>query len=73
MLYKREGCTAASVLHCGPYEGIQAAYRALYDWIGENGYEKTGPDREVYLNCPDTVPSLADLRMEIAVPVIKKA
>ncbi|MEA3284328.1 MAG: MerR family transcriptional regulator [Synergistota bacterium] len=70
---KLEGCTAASVLHCGPYEGIQTAYGALYDWIGENGYEKTGPDREIYLNCPDTVPSPADLRTEIAVPVIKKA
>lgn len=69
---KLESCTAASVLHCGPYEGIQGAYGALYDWIGTNGYEKVGPDREIYLNCPDTVGSQEDLRTEIAVPVQKR-
>lgn len=63
------GGTVASLLHCGPYEGIQAAYGALYQWIGEKGYEKTGPDREIYFNCPTTVEKPEDLRTEIAIPV----
>ena len=66
------GGTVASILHCGPYEGIQAAYGALYEWVGEKGYEKTGPDREVYFNCPATVEKPEDLRTEIAIPVRKK-
>ena len=65
-------CTVASLIHTGPYEGLQAAYGALYEWVEQNGYEKNGPDREIYFNCPQTVASPEELRTEIALPVRKK-
>jgi DNA-binding transcriptional MerR regulator len=55
--------TMACVLHHGPFITIGEAYDAIMRWIGENGYQITGPAREVYLRTaeggsqedPDTV------------------
>ena len=45
--------TMACVLHQGPYDGLGQAYNALLGWIQANGYRIVGPNREVYLRCPD--------------------
>lgn len=41
--------TMACVLHQGPFVTIGSAYDAVMKWIGESGYQITGPAREVYL------------------------
>ncbi|HEY3476368.1 MAG TPA: MerR family transcriptional regulator, partial [Anaerolineales bacterium] len=41
--------SVACVVHVGEYSGIDRAYNALLAWIEANGYQMTGPIREVYL------------------------
>jgi len=43
----------ACVIHQGSYDGLDQAYNALLAWIEANGYRIVGPNREVYLRCPD--------------------
>jgi len=50
------GGTVACTLHRGPFDGIGAAYAAVYGWVEEHGREAAGPMREVYLTDPDEVP-----------------
>ncbi len=64
-----EGGLVASVLHCGPYEEVGGAYRALGEWVQEHSHEMAGPPREVYLSDPQTVADPADLRTEIVWPL----
>ncbi|MEL6603538.1 MAG: MerR family transcriptional regulator [Cyanobacteria bacterium J06614_10] len=40
---------AATLIHRGPYTTLNQAYAAIVQWIEENGYQITGPNREVYL------------------------
>lgn len=55
--------TMAYVIHHGPFTSIGEAYDAVMKWIAENGYQITGPAREVYVRAarngsqtdPDTV------------------
>lgn len=47
---------SASCLHVGPYSEVEPAYKALFQWIKENGYEPTGVAYEIYLNDPDNTP-----------------
>lgn len=47
---------SASCVHVGPYNDVEAAYNALFQWIKDNGYEPTGVTYEVYLNDPDETP-----------------
>jgi DNA-binding transcriptional MerR regulator len=39
----------AYVVHHGPFATLSQAYGALFGWIEGNGYQMTGPSREVYL------------------------
>jgi effector-binding domain-containing protein len=39
----------ACVVHLGEYAAIYQAYNALLGWIEANGYQMTGPIREVYI------------------------
>ncbi|MCQ3938542.1 MAG: MerR family transcriptional regulator [Chloroflexi bacterium] len=39
----------ACVVHVGNYSEVYQAYNALSNWIETNGYQMTGPIREVYL------------------------
>lgn len=41
--------TMACTIHHGPFTALSEAYDALMKWINENGYEVTGPAREVYI------------------------
>lgn len=43
----------ACVVHQGSYETLNEAYTALLEWVEANDYRIVGPDREVYLRCPD--------------------
>ncbi len=59
---------AASTIHTGPYEEIEAAYVALAEWINKNGHEPTGESYEFYLNDPGTT-SPEDLQTIIFMPL----
>jgi effector-binding domain-containing protein len=54
--YTVPGGTVAWTMHRGPYEGIGAAYAAVWGWMEENGRESAGPMRDVYLTDPESVP-----------------
>ena len=62
--------TVARTLHVGPYEALGEAYRAVGNWIGEHGFEESGPMRERYLNSPDEVSSPAEYQTEVETPVV---
>jgi effector-binding domain-containing protein/DNA-binding transcriptional MerR regulator len=63
------GGTVAFTLHCGPYDEIGAAYRAVFTWIAEHGHEMAGPPREVYLTDPGQVSDPAEYRTEVLWPI----
>jgi effector-binding domain-containing protein len=62
---------AACIIYKGPYEGISEAYKALMAWIESNGYQITGPDRELYLTSPYNTKDPAKYVTEIQFPVKK--
>ncbi len=48
--------TMACLVHRGAYvKGFHEPYAALMDWIGTNGYQITGPNREIYLKGGDDI------------------
>src|SRR5919108_2313114 len=51
---------AAWAVYRGSYAQLPAAYRALYEWIEQHGYEVAGDPREIYYTDPDEVPDPAD-------------
>ncbi len=62
---------AACIVYKGPYENIGEAYNALMAWIESNGYQITGPDRELYFTDPSKVKDPAENVTEIQFPVKK--
>jgi AraC family transcriptional regulator len=66
-----EGAQVAFALHKGPYQKIEAAYSAIFEWITANGYQISGPVEESYLNDPARTPP-EELLTEIRIPVRKK-
>jgi effector-binding domain-containing protein len=53
-VYEMSGFEAAAcVVHAGPFLTINEAYDAVAKWIDANGYQVTGPWREVNLRPPD--------------------
>jgi DNA-binding transcriptional MerR regulator len=63
------GGTVALAVYRGPYTELTGAYRALYEWIVEHGYETAGEPREVYYTDPDEVPDPADYVTGIVWPI----
>jgi effector-binding domain-containing protein len=63
------GGLVAATVHCGPYEDVAPAYRALGEWVQEHGHETAGPPREIYLVGPDQVEDPGALRTEIVWPI----
>jgi len=59
------GGTVARTLHQGPYNELGAAYTELTEWVGDHGFEVTGPARERYLNEPGPDVAPADYLTEI--------
>ena len=62
---------AACTVYKGAYEGINEAYNALMAWIESNGYQITGPDRELYFTDPRKVKDPSENVTEIQFPVKK--
>ena len=62
------GGKAATCMHIGPYDEIEAAYNALTEWIEDQGHEPTGISYEMYLNDPDEVPP-EELQTQILFPL----
>jgi effector-binding domain-containing protein len=42
----------ACLIHKGPYENFNQAYKALMSWVEANQYQIAGPNREIYLKGP---------------------
>jgi effector-binding domain-containing protein len=63
------GGLVAVTMHCGRYEDVGPAYRALGEWVQEHGHETAGPPREVYIVGPDQVQDPGALRTEIVWPI----
>lgn len=61
---------AATCMHVGPYDGLEKAYQALFDWINKNNYRAVYPVREVSHTDPRTTPA-EQLVTEIIMPVVK--
>ncbi|MEU6586243.1 DUF302 domain-containing protein [Nocardia sp. NPDC046763] len=59
----------ARTCHRGDYGGLDAAYRALGEWVREAGCTPIGPPTEAYLVGPDEVSDPRQLITEIRVPV----
>jgi effector-binding domain-containing protein len=70
-VYDLPGIEAACTIYKGPYEGISEAYSALMAWIESNGYQITGPDRELYLTSPADTQNPTEYVTEIQFPVAK--
>lgn len=49
------GGRAVTVRYRGPYEGIGAAYKRLFEYLKEKGYTAKTPSREIYLKGPGMV------------------
>jgi effector-binding domain-containing protein len=56
--------TVAFIEVRGHFDQIPAAFGRLYDWIGERGYEPSGPAIAVYHTIPGQVPD-EELRWEL--------
>jgi DNA-binding transcriptional MerR regulator len=63
------GETVAWAVYRGPYSHLRDAYRALYEWIDEQGYEVDSDPREIYYTDPDEVPDPVDYVTGIVWPV----
>lgn len=59
---------AASCIHVGDYDALPQTYEALGKWIEANGYQISGPAREIYLREPEAE---GGAMTEIQFPVAK--
>jgi effector-binding domain-containing protein len=55
-VYEMAECQVAALTHKGSYETIGQAYNALMQWVETNGYQPSGPCREVYFTDPAKTP-----------------
>ncbi len=62
---------AASLVYKGAYDGIHEAYMALMAWIENNGYQITGPYRELYFTDPTRVKDPSENVTELQFPITK--
>ena len=58
----------ATCMHIGPYSEMEPAYRALSEWMAEQGYQATGVAYEFYLSDPGQTPP-QELMTQIALPL----
>ena len=62
-------CTVASATVKGPYDKIPAHYTEMLAWIDAQGYEISGPPREVYIKTPHVAGDSKECVTEIQFPV----
>jgi len=67
-VYELPGIEAACTIYKGPLEGISEAYGVLMAWIESNGYQITGPDRELYLtfDAKDASKNVTEIQFPVA-------
>lgn len=61
--------SVVSSIFLGPYDGFDALFEEMMDWIGTNGYQICGPIYNYYLN--DTDRPENEYLTEISIPVVK--
>lgn len=61
----------ACVIHKGSYKTISLAYTAISQWMQDNGYKITGPQRELYLKGEWDSESEEEYITELQFPVLK--
>lgn len=59
----------AYTIHEGPYDGMDAAFDAVWGWIQRNNREAAGPPRDVILVGPRDTGDPQEYRTEVAWPV----
>lgn len=60
----------ACITHAGPIEKLPDAYQAILKWIEDNGYQVSGPTREVYhKGIGEAGGSLQECLIELQFPV----
>lgn len=62
-------CTAATVLHEGPYDGLSRAYAALEAWVETQGLKPAEPPWEIYWVDGQQARKPEELRTELVWPV----
>lgn len=65
----RPATMVAKTLYVGPYDGMEAAYTAVMEWLGENGKLVTGAMWEVYESDPEHEPDPAKWRTWVYFPI----
>jgi effector-binding domain-containing protein len=70
-VYELPAIEAACIIHQGPYETISEAYGALMAWIEGNGFQVSGPSRELYLTSPYDTEDASQYVTEVQFPVQK--
>jgi effector-binding domain-containing protein len=68
-VYELPGVEVAAVVHHGDFDEFGRAYRAILRWIETNGYQITGPYREIYLKHDRR--NLKETTTEIQFPIVK--
>jgi len=63
---------AACLLHKGPYETLHISYQKLYKWMEQNGYERSMPDRESFIDGIWNKENPEDWLTEIQIPIKHK-
>ena len=61
----------AFTIHHGSYDNMVNAYDAVWHWIQEQGYEMTGPPRDVVRVGPNDTSDPSNYRTEIVYPISK--
>jgi effector-binding domain-containing protein len=65
------GGTAATAVHLGPYEGLEAAYKAVMEWLVVHGCEPVDGHWEIYYTDPSREPDSSRWRTEVVAPYTK--
>ncbi len=66
------GQNCVSIIHVGPYDKISEAYKALEDYLSENGIKGDIPCREIYLKGPGMIlkGNPEKYETEIMIPIV---
>lgn len=63
------GGPVAVTTHIGPFDEMERAYTAVFEWVAEHGGDPTADPWEVYLSDPSREPDPRQWRTEIVMPL----
>ncbi len=66
------GGLMVSLVRTGPWDDFRPAYQAIMDWVEANGYQITGPNREIHVQGPRSGVPPDEYIMEIQFPIEKR-